>query len=452
MRSDILARYDKGIRHPTLDAIRRAFAELFDAQWANVDALRDRQLSLVSHLVSFASENVPIYEELYGGTRSIISWDDFRKLPPLERSFVADAPLSQRSPARTFGFATPSSETTTSGTTGKKVVTARSLKFEIWRAACRLIEYDWSGIDPSGKCLVVRSDTNILDTTIRQESRGEILSSWEQGLLGRLLPFGNGIQFQIGSREEAIASALKEHSIDFIVTTPTTMETLIPFLGGYKASKLFTIGEMLYEETRSKLERAYSAKVFDVYGTREVGRVAAQCPSSSGYHVHDLNVILEIVDDNGNPCPPGQPGHVLLTSLHNFAMPMIRYRVGDIAVFGSACSCNRSLTYVDRFEGREVNCILLPGGRKRIARTISKYLQLFPTVENYLIKQWGYTDFEILIDGRSVLTEHDHATLQSLIDELVEQPALLRITHVERIPPLPSGKRSQTQILFTPEE
>ncbi|MCW5947723.1 MAG: phenylacetate--CoA ligase family protein [Fimbriimonadales bacterium] len=452
MRSDILARHDKGIRHPTLDAIRRAFVDLHESQWTPVDDLRARQLSLVSHLVSFASANVPLYAELYGGPKSITTWDDFRELPTLERSCAADAPLSRRVPARTIGLAAPISETTTSGTTGKKVVTARSLKFEIWRAACRLIEYDWARIDPSGSCLVVRSDTNILNTRVRIESKGDFLASWEEGLLGGLLAFGKGIQFQIGSREEAIAAALQEHSIDYIVTTPTTMETLIPYMRGYKAKKLFTIGEMLYEETRAKLEQAYCTKVFDVYGTREVGRVAAQCPDSNGYHVHDLNVILEIVDDDGMPCPPGQPGHVLLTSLHNFAMPMIRYRVGDIAVYGSSCPCNRSLSFVERFEGREVNRILLPGGRKRIARTISKYLQLCPTVENYQIKQWGYTDFEILIDGLSVLNENDLGTLKSLLDELVEQEASLRVTHVDTIPPLPSGKRSQTQILFTPDE
>lgn len=452
MRDDILAKYDIGTRHPLLDAIRRAFGQIHESQRLSQHEIRQKQLSLAATLVEFASEEVPLYRDLYGGPTRISTWAEFCSLPFLERAVAADATISTRKPQRTFGLSAPLTETSTSGTTGKKVVTSRSLKFEVWRAACRLLEYEWAAVDPRGSCLLIRSDERTLDSETRRNPRGERLRCWEEPLLEGLMPFGFGLEFPIGAKEESIVGALHEHKMDYISTTPTMLESMIPSLNGYTAKTLLTIGETLSEETRLRISEAYSCPVFDAYGTRETGRVAAQCPACNGYHVHDLNVLVELIDDSGRPIEPGETGHVLITSLHNYAMPMIRYRVGDLAVKGAACPCGRELSFIERFEGREVNRILLRGGRKRISRSVSKHLQKIETIHAFQVRQKSYDRFELVLDGSSFISERDLQETKRLLEELVEETVQLTLTRVDSLPPLPSGKRTRFLIDFEPEK
>jgi phenylacetate-coenzyme A ligase PaaK-like adenylate-forming protein len=68
--------------------------------------------------------------------------------------------------------------------------------------------------------------------------------------------------------------------------------------------------------------------------------------------VQSESVLLEIVDDAGRACAPGRAGRVVVTSLHNFATPLIRYELGDLAEFGAPCACGRSLPVISRVLGR----------------------------------------------------------------------------------------------------
>ncbi len=75
-------------------------------------------------------------------------------------------------------------------------------------------------------------------------------------------------------------------------------------------------------------------------------------------------VLLEILDESGKPCPPGEPGRVVATDLHNFAMPLIRYEVGDYAEWGQACVCGRSLPVLARINGRVHDVLVTRDGRR----------------------------------------------------------------------------------------
>src|SRR3546814_11153852 len=81
------------------------------------------------------------------------------------------------------------------------------------------------------------------------------------------------------------------------------------------------------------------------------------------YHAQSENVLLEVVDDDGRPCGPGETGRVLITSLHNFATPLIRYELGDYAEVGSPCACGRGLPVIKQVLGRKRNRLILSDGR-----------------------------------------------------------------------------------------
>src|SRR6185295_14515719 len=95
--------------------------------------------------------------------------------------------------------------------------------------------------------------------------------------------------------------------------------------------------------------------VVDVYSSEECGQIALQCPEHEQYHVQSESVLVEVLDDEGRPCAPGTIGRVVLTTLQNFAMPLIRYDIGDFAEPGPACPCGRALPVLTRIVGRVRN-------------------------------------------------------------------------------------------------
>lgn len=121
--------------------------------------------------------------------------------------------------------------------------------------------------------------------------------------------------------------------------------------------------EKLYPHQRPLIEEVFGAPVFERYGCREVMMIGAECDQHSGLHVTVDNLYVEIVR-NGQPCEPGELGEVLLTDLHNYAMPLIRYKVGDVASWkGADCRCGRGLPLMNSVEGRALDLISTPSGR-----------------------------------------------------------------------------------------
>ena len=120
-----------------------------------------------------------------------------------------------------------------------------------------------------------------------------------------------------------------------------------------------------------------------MYSSQEVGYIALECPTGESYHVQAENVLVEVLDDQDRPCSPGDVGRVVVTALHNFATPLLRYDIGDYAEVGAPCPCGRGLPALRRIMGRQRNMALLPtaaaAGRRSSWRAPTKW----PTFRPY---------------------------------------------------------------------
>jgi phenylacetate-CoA ligase len=120
-------------------------------------------------------------------------------------------------------------------------------------------------------------------------------------------------------------------------------------------------GEPLEPHVRARIAQAFAAPVFDLYGAHEFNLVAWQCPRGDALHVCDDNVIVEVLHD-GRPAAEGERGEVVATGLHGFAMPFIRYRLGDIATRGAAsCRCGQPFSTLSAIDGRTAHYLSLRG-------------------------------------------------------------------------------------------
>jgi len=115
-------------------------------------------------------------------------------------------------------------------------------------------------------------------------------------------------------------------------------------------SVIHSAAETLYPYMRREIEEAFGCKVHDFYGSREVGAIAGECQRGR-MHIFDFNNFIEIVDEKNRPVSIGKPGRVIVTTLHNFSMPLIRYEIGDLAEVGTLCLCGMNSPTIGKITG-----------------------------------------------------------------------------------------------------
>ena len=127
-------------------------------------------------------------------------------------------------------------------------------------------------------------------------------------------------------------------------------------------SLIVTGGEKLSPSVRAHLTDAFAARVVDMYSTVEFNLIAFECVKTGAYHVSDETVALEVLDGE-RLAGPGETGRPVVTALHSFAAPLIRYELSDVVTNGNAtCECGACLSTIRSVDGRSMNYFTLPDG------------------------------------------------------------------------------------------
>ena len=242
----------------------------------------------------------------------------------------------------------------TSGSTGMPVKYLQTDLTRLFWRVLTLREHLWQGRNFSGKLAAIRSNVERGQSPIWGAATDQV--------------FQTGPAVSMNIREDVATQLdwLVTEAPQYLLTHPSNLRSLLRLaaakgvvLPGLKQARTF--GEMLPTETVVRCREVWGVGVADIYSSEEIGVIAFQCEQGR-YHVQSENLRLEILDAAGKPLPPGQIGRVVITTLHNLAMPLVRYELGDYAAFGEACPCGRSLPVLDRIVGRRRNMIRLPDG------------------------------------------------------------------------------------------
>jgi phenylacetate-CoA ligase len=203
-----------------------------------------------------------------------------------------------------------------------------------------------------------------------------------------------------------------------------------------------TWGDQLQPVQRARIEAAFQARVFDTYGCGEGIQVATQCGHAQNYHVYNLDVIVDYVDDRGDPVPPGTPGNLLLTRLHPGPMPLIRYRVGDIATSGcgKVCPCGRAWELLESIQGRSADAIVTPGGNRLIVHFFNGVFEHFHEIDQYQVVQERPDTITVRILPTAAWSSRSETAIVAALQH--RGVGLdVRIDKVTEIPLTPAGKR-----------
>ena len=385
------------------------------------------------------------------GYRSALDAIDFDPVAPVDLETWRRLPLLtrrdlQRSGQSLWSTALPASHgeiltNQTSGSTGMPV-SVRGTTFDaVIGKAFILRHFLWHPYDFAGKFTTIRRTHG----ASFDYPHGHSQSRWGDTAT---FPFETGPRgtLSVGASIAEQVEWLGRQSPDYLMTFPSSLKVLASHcrergLTFPRLDHVTTLGEVLTPETREACRLAWDVPVIDIYSAQEVGIIALQCPVGEEYHVQSETILVEVVNGQGEPCGSGETGRVVVTPLNNYAMPLLRYDIGDFAVVGKPCKCGRGLPVLTRILGRERNALLVTrdGDRYWPAFGTRKMVELAPIIQHQFVQK-SVDRIEVrLVTERPLSTAEEHA-LRAHFDANLPRRFTLDFTYHAEIPRNGAGK------------
>ena len=412
--------------------------QLEHTQWlspADILARQFRQIGLVAEYANAHSKHFAARLARAGLLpRDLASADGLRRLPLLTRHDIQSAGADLFCDQVPEGHA-PLTEHRTSGSTGEPLMTKRTTMGQLGWLAMTMREHLWQQRNFTGRLAAVRAN---ISEYREQEDWGPPAS-----LLFRT---GRSAGIPTGTDIVRLYDLLAAFQPDNFLVYPSILDALVRHMTDRKLSlpgvrHIRTIGETLAPNVREEAKAVFNAHLADCYSSQEVGYVAIECPVSGHYHVMAEALFVEILDDAGTPCPPGEIGRVVITDLHNFATPLIRYDIGDYAEAGDACPCGRGLPVLTRVLGRERNLILMPDGSRFWPLTGGRYLREIAPVTQFQMIQHDRERMETRLVVERPLTPAEEAAVIARIQKSLRHAFRIELVYFDgRIPVGRNGK------------
>jgi phenylacetate-CoA ligase len=207
---------------------------------------------------------------------------------------------------------------------------------------------------------------------------------------------------------------------------------------GLKAA--FVTGEPLWPTQREVISETLNCPVADGYGGRDSGFLSHECPQG-GMHILSDAVIVEVVDPEGRPLPPGESGEIVATDLYSHGVPFIRYATGDRGVLSKErCRCGRALPLLEKIEGRIMEFFLTPDGRTIPGGSVFYAFYGIDGIDQFKVVQKKIDSFHIqIVAGAAYRVEHEARIRQGLIRRM-RAPVEVTFEYLPSFPVDPTGK------------
>lgn len=435
MRSDIF-----GIAWPAVKVNEAAMlaalvGELKEIQWMRPNDIKQAQHDQLAALLKHHEDHTPsFYDRLHASgltSSDITDRESLRKLKPISRRdwqslgsgmFSTKVPSMHGKPTKLM----------TSGSTGEPVVVQKTMLTGLFWAAHSLMDHEWHHRDLSMRMISIRAD---IHREIESPNWGYPMAMMCDTGPAYGLPITTDIAEQ--------ASIIDRFKPELMITYPSNLSALLEMWernGNAPALRhIKTVGETVSDGLRRLAKTVLGLDIEDGYSSNELGTIALHCGHC--YHTMDDNLIVEVLDEDGNDCRPGQIGRIVATDLHNFATPVIRYEIGDYAEVGDPCSCGRGYGTINRILGRERNLIRNPDGTTHWPLTGFYGFRDVADIKQYQMIQHDHRDIELKLVTDDVLTDDQQARIADMVRSALRHDFNLRLTI--GTDPLPKGKNGK---------
>jgi phenylacetate-CoA ligase len=444
MLSNLIRRmlYPCYLRYSGQNRVLTYLREFENTQYRDPTELKALQTARLRSLLRHAYEQCPFYRARFDRMRlrpsAETSWAHFQALPVLGRSDLQRFQSQMTASNWPRGDLTPNQ---TGGSTGEPVSFFVSHDRACSRLAATIRHNRWAGLDVGDKVAYLWGAA-----TDQPPSR------WRTRLRNRLIDRQLFLDASNVTEERLrqYLDALKVFRPRVMVAYARAAVLFARFLrdrmiSAYQPEAIITSAEVLTDPERQLIEATFGCRVFNRYGSREVSVIASECEQHRGLHTMAESLVVEIVAPDGSPIvEPGRDGAIVVTDLLNYAMPLIRYRIGDAGSWeAGTCACGRGLPRLRHVAGRVTDFLLGTDGRwvsgafltiaiaaRRTSLGQIQILQNAPATVRYRIKP-----------GPGFSRGVDLAFLSEATRRYLGQGMAIDFELVERIDPEPSGKQ-----------
>ena len=399
------------------------------------DELQSYQQKLLEPLLQHARQHVPFYAQrlapLFRGTAPDLS--RFREIPILTRT-QAQANVKALAARDLPPDAGPVETEETSGSTGRPFVHRRNQLLTLANLGLtdRLLRWwDFDGNKTMATFISRRRE-------LAPPPSGATSRGWRTGASGlhHMIDMWADTDVQIDWLMERQPHYLTAYSSTLLALAERVRRRGVPL----HFERINSVATAMSDEIRQACREVLGVNPIDQYGAQEVGLIAGECPVCGRYHLSGEAMLVELLRDDGTPCAAGETGRVVVTSFYNYAMPFIRYEIGDYAVAGPAkVKCPVRLPTLARVFGRYRNTFTLKDGRIIYPYVAIGQFRDFIAFEQVQVVQTDYDAVEVRYVPSSSATA-DEAGLQAYLREAIDKSLNVRAIPVDEIPRAASGK------------
>ena len=406
------------------------------SRWSR-DRLLKHQNKNIHKIVDYAYRHVSFYHEKfkeYGiNPDDVRTQEDLSKLPIIRRRELqenANSIISDEFDVRRLA------KVSTSGSTGQPLFTYITRREDAFRKAKLLRANTICGQRPRDRWVII--------TGPQHQAQALRL----QKFLGVYAPIPVSVFDNLASQISKIEN-LRPDVLDGYSNSLLLLAKEVEKKGDTQIKPKMIIGgaELIDASSRRFIENHFDAPFYDEYALVELERLAWQCEERAEYHIDADSVIMEFVDSNDEKVGPGETGEIVCTSLFNYAMPFIRYAVGDLGKPSQEerCCCGRAFPLMKVIEGRKDSLVFLPDGRVVPPLAIGwamEFFKFYSSIYQYRVIQKRIDSFRVLIKKKD--NGVDKKTMEVELENHLKK--MLNLCHddvrfeIEFVPEIPLEK------------
>ena len=419
-------------KHNTL-AIRKG---MDDSQWWSPEKIEEFRLERLRSFLVKVGKNVPYYRDCFAKSglnpEKIENLTDLQKLP-----FLTKAVIRAEGDRMKSDIAQGLARFNTGGSSGEPLIFFIGTERISHDVAAKWRATRWWNVDIGDPEIVVWG------SPIELGAQDKVRAIRDKIMRTELMP---AFQMNETNLDQFIAR-IRERRPKMLFGYPSAISHIVDHankrgvrLNDIGVKVVFCTSERLYDHQRAVISTAFSCPVANGYGGRDAGFIAHECPAGS-MHITAEDIIVEIIDENGNIQPPGASGEIVVTHLSTSDFPFVRYRTGDVGTLGTErCPCGRGLPLLKDIQGRSTDFVFAADGTVMHGLALIYILRDIPGVKSFKVIQESRQQTNVLLVTDS---EFQQSMLQLIVNgfrQRLGSSVNVDVLIVDSIPAEKSGK------------